>query len=444
MNSGQHTITVTDGGGCTQTAQVNVAPSNPLDFTLYSSSCGSGFDGKISALISSGEPPFTFYWSNNVPGNPQDIQVSGLSAGTYSLTVVDSIGCSLSRQVLINCDKLYTSYQTYVMGGEDFIIKSQSKYGIVQMLNEGFNDLTIGNIGCKLNSAIFGVTVSVNPLGLTTSENFFTGTTLTSVPSDNLYYETVRSLLLTIPGIDDVIFNPSNNQIIINNIPDDTTLINQEIIVELTIVYDISCECQISPTPTQTPTITPTITPTSQTPTPTPTNTTTPTVTPTITNTPTPSTTPLTGTIFRMRLFQSGSNVIMSGTGEFNTSALTIGGGTTSTSFIFPNIATFTSGIATLTSIQPYTGISTYPSNFGSGTGLAANSGSGDKVGIQYVGPTDVQLIVPGGYVSFTTLTTETTYTGRTLSSLGCTVGTYIWTWGTGPNVGNLILTVGP
>ena len=444
VNSGQHTITVTDGGGCVQTTQVNVSSSNPLDFTLYSTSCGSGFDGKISALISSGEPPFTFYWSNNVPGNPQDIQVSGLSAGTYSLTVVDSIGCSLSRQVLINCDKLYTSYQTYVMGGEDFIIKSQSKYGIVQMLNEGFNDLTIGNIGCKLNSAIFGVTVSVNPLGLMTSENFFTGTTLTSVPSDNLYYETVRSLLLTIPGIDDVIFNPSNNQIIINNIPDDTTLINQEIIVELTIVYDISCECQISPTPTQTPTITPTITPTSQTPTPTPTNTTTPTVTPTITNTPTPSMTPLTGSIFQMRLFQSGSNVIMSGTGEFNISALTIGGGTTSTSFIVPNIATFTSGIATSTSTQPYTGISTYPSNFGSGTFLTANSGSGDKVGIVYAGPTDVQLIVPGGYVSRGILTTETTYIGRTLSSLGCTVGTYIWTWGTGPNVGNLILTVGP
>jgi len=444
VNSGQHTITVTDGGGCVQTTQVNVSPSNPLDFTLYSTSCGSGFDGKISALISSGEPPFTFYWSNNIPSNPQDIQVSGLSAGTYSLTVVDSIGCSLSRQVLINCDKLYTSYQTYVMGGEDFIIKSQSKYGIVQMLNEGFNDLTIGNIGCKLNSAIFGVTVSVNPLGLTTSENFFTGTTLTSVPSDNLYYETVRSLLLTIPGIDDVIFNPSNNQIIINNIPDDTTLINQEIIVELTIVYDISCECQISPTPTQTPTITPTITPTSQTPTPTPTNTTTPTVTPTITNTPTPSMTPLTGSIFQMRLFQSGSNVIMSGTGEFNTSALTLGGGATSTSFIVPNIATFTSGIATSTSTQPYTGISTYPSNFGSGTFLTANSGSGDKVGIVYAGPTDVQLIVPGGYVSRGILTTETTYIGRTLSSLGCTVGTYIWTWGTGPNVGNLILTVGP
>jgi Leucine-rich repeat (LRR) protein len=248
VNSGQHTITVTDGGGCVQTTQVNVSPSNPLDFALYSTSCGSGLDGKISALISSGEPPFTFYWSNNIPSNPQDIQVSGLSAGTYSLTVVDSIGCSLSRSTTINCDKLYVSYQTYVMGGEDFIIKPQSKYGILQMLNEGFNDLTIGNVGCKLNSAIFGVKVSVEPLGLSTSETFFTGTTLTSVPTDILYVETIKDLLLTIPGIGEVTFNLSENQIIINTEPGDTTLINQRIIIELVIVYDISClECGIDP-----------------------------------------------------------------------------------------------------------------------------------------------------------------------------------------------------
>ena len=248
VNSGQHTITVTDGGGCVQTTQVNVSSSNPLDFALYSTSCGSGLDGKISALISSGEPPFTFYWSNNIPSNPQDIQVSGLSAGTYSLTVVDSIGCSLSRSTTINCDKLYVSYQTYVMGGEDFIIKPQSKYGILQMLNEGFNDLTIGNVGCKLNSAIFGVKVSVEPLGLSTSETFFTGTTLTSVPTDILYVETIKDLLLTIPGIGEVTFNLSENQIIINTEPGDTTLINQRIIIELVIVYDISClECGIDP-----------------------------------------------------------------------------------------------------------------------------------------------------------------------------------------------------
>ena len=444
VSSGQHTITVTDDVGCIQTSQVYVNTSDALDFTLYSTSCGNGTEGTLTALISSGTPPFTFNWSANVPGNPQEIEVGNLSADTYNLSITDSNGCTLDRSTTINCDALYVSYQTYVMGGEDFTIQSQSKFGLLQMLNEGFNDLTSNESGCTLNNAVFGIKISVNPSGFITSENFFTGTTLTSVPADSLYYDTLTSLLLTVPGIGGVVIDDQNNQITISTIPDDITLNGQRIIVELTIVYDILCKCKITPTPTPTPTQTPTITPTSQTPTPTPTNTTTPTVTPTITNTPTPSSTPLTGSIFQMRLFQSGSNVIMSGTGEFNTSALTLGGGATSTSFIVPNIATFTSGIATSTSIQPYTGISTYPSNFGSGTFLTANSGSGDKVGIVYAGPTDVQLIVPGGYVSRGILTTETTYIGRTLSSLGCTVGTYIWTWGTGPNVGNLILTVGP
>ena len=281
--SGQHTLSVTDFSGCTQTAQVYVSESDALDFTLYSTSCGNGSDGTLTALISTGTPPFTFNWSGNVPSNPQSIQVSNLTAGTYSLTVTDSIGCSLDRTTTIDCQSLYVSYQTYVMGGEQFTVQSQTKYGLVQMLNEGFNDLTIGKVDCDLISAVFGVKVSVNPLGLTTSQNFFTGTTLVMAPSDNLYYDTVKDLLLTIPGVGNVTIDALNNQIIISTKPGDNTLNGQEIIVELTIVYDIMClSCEL---PTQTPTNT-------VTPTQTPTNTVTPSITPTNTVTPTITTTP--------------------------------------------------------------------------------------------------------------------------------------------------------
>ena len=289
--SGQHTITVTDATGCTQTTQVYVTESEPLDFTLYSTSCGEGSDGTLTALISTGTPPFTFDWSTNVQTNPQQIQVTGLTAGTYSLTVVDSIGCSLTRSALIDCQGLYVSYQTYVMGGEQFNIQSQTKYGLLQMLNEGFDDLTNDKVSCDLLSAVFGVKVSVNPMGLTTSQNFFTGTTLVTAPSDNLYYDTVKDLLLTIPGIGGVTIDALNNQITITTDPGNTILNGQEIVVELTIVYDIMClSCDLptqTPTTTPTPTITPTVTPTI-TITSTPTNT----VTPTQTKTPTPTVTP--------------------------------------------------------------------------------------------------------------------------------------------------------
>jgi uncharacterized protein (DUF2141 family) len=310
VSSGQHTISVTDNTGCTQTTQVYVLESEPLDFNLYNTSCGNGSDGTLTALISSGTPPYTFNWSNNVDNNPQQIQVTGLTAGTYSLTVVDSFGCTLQRSAIIDCDALYVSYQTYVMGGEQFNILSQTKYGLLQMLNEGFNDLTNDKVNCDLISAIYGVKVSVNPMGLTTSQNFFTGTTLVNAPSDNLYYDAVKDLLLTVPGIGSVTIDAVNNQITISTDPSNTTLNGQEIVVELTIVYDIMClSCEL-PTPTPTITTTPTKTPTqtpTQTPTITNTSTITPTITPTITrtigltpsitptNTPTPTITPTIG-----------------------------------------------------------------------------------------------------------------------------------------------------
>jgi hypothetical protein len=241
VSAGQHTITVTDSTGCTQTTQVYVESSPPLDYSLYSTSCGTGSDGTLTAFISSGTPPFTFTWSDNVPNNPQEITVQGLTGGTYDLTIVDDNGCSLSRITEITCDAAYVSYQTYVMGSEVFNIQSQTKFGLLQMLNVGFDDLTSGNTSCNLISATFTVKVSVNPLGLTTSDTFFTTTSLNVAPSDNDYYDTVVSLLNTIPGIGVITVDSANNQITIQTSPNNNTLNGQEIIVELIIVYDTIC-----------------------------------------------------------------------------------------------------------------------------------------------------------------------------------------------------------
>jgi hypothetical protein len=241
VSVGQHTITVTDSTGCTQTTQVYVEASSPLDYSLYSTSCGTGSDGSLTAFISEGTPPFSYTWSSNVPGNPQDILAQGLTAGTYSLTIVDDNGCSLSRTTNITCDATYVSYQTYVMGSELFNIQSQTKYGLLQMLNDGYDDLTSGNTSCSLISADYTVKVSVNPLGLTTSQSFYTATSLIDAPSDNLYYDTVVDLLNTIPGIGVITVDSANNQITIQTSTDSSTLDGQEIIIELIIVYDIIC-----------------------------------------------------------------------------------------------------------------------------------------------------------------------------------------------------------
>lgn len=241
LASGNHVVTVTDATGCKQTQTIFVPKGDFLDFSLYSVSCGNGDSGQITAFITSGTPPFTFNWSNNVASNPQQIQVSGLTAGTYSLSVVDSVGCSLNRSTTITCNTNYTSYQCYVMGEEIFNIQSPSKFGLLQMLNEGYVDLTSGNTNCSLISAQFIAKVSARPIGINAQSTFFTTTTLNNPPSDNLWYDTIKQLLLSIPGILSVSIDQINNQITIATNPASNSLDGQEIVVELVIEYDIMC-----------------------------------------------------------------------------------------------------------------------------------------------------------------------------------------------------------
>lgn len=241
VSPGQHTVTVTDATGCAQSKQVVVSTAEPLIYSVYATSCNGGSDGTITTFISSGTPPFIFNWSENIPGNPQNIYVSGLTAGTYSVTITDSIGCTLQQDVIIECQENLTTYQTYVMGQQVFNIDSPTKCGILQMFNEGFQDLTSGNTNCVLSSATFTAKVSVNPLGLSTSQAIYTATTLTQVPSDELWYTTVRTLLYSVPGVGNVTVDAINNIISIQTIPDSSILNGQQIIVELIINYSINC-----------------------------------------------------------------------------------------------------------------------------------------------------------------------------------------------------------
>ena len=241
VSAGQHTISVTDASGCTQTQQVTITPSTPLIYNLYSTSCGQGSEGTITAFISDGIPPFTYDWSDNVVSNPQQIKVTGLTAGTYSLTVLDSSGCSQTRTTIIDCDKTYVSYQSYVMGAEQFNLVSPTKRGILQMLNEGFDDLTTGNTNCDLVTTEFYAKVQVQPIGVVLEQLFFTGTSLIQPPSDSLWYSTIESMLESIYGIGNVTVNQLTNEITIETDRSETSLNGQEVIIELIIVYDIMC-----------------------------------------------------------------------------------------------------------------------------------------------------------------------------------------------------------
>ena len=237
---GQHLLSVTDASGCTLYTPFTVTSTPPVNFSLYSTSCGSGSEGTITAFITDGTAPYSFTWGDNVAGNPQSINVTGLTGGTYTLIVQDAYGCSLARQTTIECIAQCVTYQTYTMGSDVFNILSPTKHGINQILVEGFNDLTSGNTDCSLISAIFTAQVEVQPQNTVLSNTFYTGTTLVDVPSDNVWYNTITSLLQSVSGISSVSVDPLTNQISISASPN-SPIVNQEVSVKLIIVYDIIC-----------------------------------------------------------------------------------------------------------------------------------------------------------------------------------------------------------
>jgi len=240
VSVGQHLLSVIDADGCTISTPFTITSTPAVDFSLYSTSCGSGSQGTITAFITQGTAPFDFTWSNNIPSNPQEITVTGLTGGTYSLIVEDFYGCSLARQTSIECNAKCVTYQTYTMGSEVFNILSPTKHGINQILVEGFNDLTAGNSNCILLSAEYTAQVELQPANTFLNSPFYTGTTLVDVPSDNLWFTTITNLLQSVDGITSVSINALTNQISIQANPG-SAIVGQELSVKLIIVYDIIC-----------------------------------------------------------------------------------------------------------------------------------------------------------------------------------------------------------
>ncbi len=91
--SGSYTVTVTDQNNCTASQYVNVNDNTGPSVSIISStnvSCFGGNDGTATAVVNSGAGPFTFNWSPYGGNNPI---ATGLTAGLYTLVVIDANGC---------------------------------------------------------------------------------------------------------------------------------------------------------------------------------------------------------------------------------------------------------------------------------------------------------------------------------------------------------------
>jgi hypothetical protein len=102
--AGNYTVTIKDNHGC---------PANNITFSVtqppairdssiladkVNVSCNGGNDASITLGTKYGNPPYTYAWSPNVSGSGV---ANNLTAGVYTITVMDNIGCSSSATATI-------------------------------------------------------------------------------------------------------------------------------------------------------------------------------------------------------------------------------------------------------------------------------------------------------------------------------------------------------
>ena len=100
--AGTYNIYVTDRDGKGEKVSASVTITEPTSLTASSSkidvNCNGGNEGSATVSASGGTAPYTYSWA---PSGGDKATASGLSAGTYTVTITDAHGCSLDKSVNI-------------------------------------------------------------------------------------------------------------------------------------------------------------------------------------------------------------------------------------------------------------------------------------------------------------------------------------------------------
>jgi gliding motility-associated-like protein len=103
--SGIYTVTITDAIGCTATSTVILTQPSALNIStlVQPARCGL-FNGSIDLTVTGGTSAYSYLWSN--AQNSQDI--SGLGQGVYQVSVTDANGCTISSNIPVSSQPIFT------------------------------------------------------------------------------------------------------------------------------------------------------------------------------------------------------------------------------------------------------------------------------------------------------------------------------------------------
>ena len=193
LSEGVYYVIADDGGGCTgKSESVIIKSSSNLNFGLYTvNNAGCGVNsGKIFITGLTGTPPYTYLWSN---GSTND-SITGLTEGTYTVTVTDSSYCSNSSSAVIytvppvGLGAIYLTQPTcFTSDGEVEIVITGGTAPFYYLGSNGVTEITFNRNVVFTGLGPGGFTIQVVDAGLcsfTTSTKLLTPTGMSVISVD--------------------------------------------------------------------------------------------------------------------------------------------------------------------------------------------------------------------------------------------------------------------
>jgi gliding motility-associated-like protein len=167
LTAGTYTVAVTDSHGCTITSTAIVTEPTVVTAagsTVTDVSCYLGANGSATVAANGGTPGYIYLWS---PTGGNAITANNLAAGTYTVTVTDNNGCSITSTAVITQPTILAANGSTVTnvscnGGNDGSVTVSANGGTpgynYLWSPTGGNSLTANN----LSTGIYTVTVTDN------------------------------------------------------------------------------------------------------------------------------------------------------------------------------------------------------------------------------------------------------------------------------------------
>jgi hypothetical protein len=163
VGAGIYSVTATDINGCTASESFMITEPDliVINGVTNANDCFGGISGSIITSVTGGISPYTYLWNNNAT----DASLSGLSAGIYTVTVIDDNNCTMSHAFVVEqpatLELLLTTSSIDCFGNQNGSITSVSSGGTPPytfIWSNGATTTFINNLGAN----IYTLTVTDN------------------------------------------------------------------------------------------------------------------------------------------------------------------------------------------------------------------------------------------------------------------------------------------